>query len=180
MHTFFQKYFFIDKFDTKILNYQDPRTTIIYRNYQNTKIDLKSLLKLKNYCKTKRFKFLVSNNFQLALKLNLDGAYIPAFNESMKHLSFSIKKNFMIIGSAHNIRQIRIKEKQNTSSIVISSLFKKNKNYLGLYRFSILRNLTNKKIIGLGGINKFNINKIKILKCDGFAGISYFEKKRPL
>jgi len=180
MHIFFKKYFFINKFDTKILDYQDNRTIIIYRNYKSDNIDLTSILKLKNYCKFKRLKFLISNNFQLALKLNLDGAYIPSFNKSLKHLSFSIKKNFMIVGSAHNLKQLRIKEKQNISSIVISSLFKKNKNYLGIYRFNNLKKLTQKKIICLGGINKFNIKKIKFTDCDAFAGISYFEKKRPL
>ena len=86
----------------------------------------------------------------------------------------------MIIGSAHNLKQIRIKEKQNISSIIISSLFKKNKNYLGIYRFNILKKFKKKKIICLGGVNKANMNKIKLLNCDGFAGISYFEKKRPL
>ena len=161
------------------MDYQDPRTTIIYRNYQSNKIDLNLIKKFKNYCKKKRLKFLISNNFQLALKLNLDGAYIPSFNHSMKHLSFSIKKNFMIIGSAHNLKQIRVKEKQKISSIIISSLFKKNKNYLGIYKFNILKKLSKKKIICLGGINKFNINTVKLLNCDGFAGISYFQKKGP-
>ena len=180
MHIFLQEYFFINKFDTKILDHQDPGTTIIYRNYQTNKVDLKSIIKLKNYCRIKKFKFLISNNFKLALKLNLNGAYIPAFNNSTKHLGFSTKKNFMIIGSAHNLKQIRIKEKQNISSIIISSLFKKNKNYLGIYRFNILKKFTKKKIICFGGVNKANMNKIKLLNCDGFAGISYFEKKRPL
>ena len=179
MHIFLQKYFFINKFDTKILDHQDPGTTIIYRNYQTNKVDLKCIIKLKNYCKINKFKFLISNNFKLALMLNLDGAYIPAFNKSMKHLNFSTKKNFIIIGSAHNVKQLRIKEKQRISSVVISSLFKKNKNYLGLYKFNILKRLTKKKVICLGGINKFNINKLKFLNCDGFAGISYFEKKGP-
>ena len=39
--------------------------------------------------------------------------------------------------------------------------------------------LTNKKIIAFGGISKENLKKLKLLKCAGFSGISYFEKKRP-
>ena len=30
-------------------------------------------------------------------------------------------------------------------------------------------------IVALGGINKNNLNKLKLLNCIGFAGISYFE-----
>ena len=32
-----------------------------------------------------------------AIKLDLDGAYIPAFNKNFKHLSFNTKKSFLII-----------------------------------------------------------------------------------
>ena len=56
------------------------------------------------------------------------------------------------MGSAHNIKEIRIKEKQNVKLIFISSLFKKNKNYLGIYKFINLKNLTNRNVIALGGI----------------------------
>ena len=37
--------------------------------------------------------------------------------------------------------------------------------------------MTKKKIIALGGINKENIRKIKMMNCSGFAGISYFDDK---
>ena len=74
MHIFFKKYFFIDNFDTKILNYQDKETTIIYRNYHKNKNNFSSIIKLRNFCKKKGLKFYISNNFKLALKL-VDGAY---------------------------------------------------------------------------------------------------------
>ena len=49
-------------------------------------------------------------------------------------------------------------------------------------KFQILKNKTNTKIIALGGINKNNIKKLKLLDVYGFAGISFFKedkKKRP-
>ena len=36
-----------------------------------------------------------------------------------------------------------------------------------------------KKIILLGGISKDKIKLIKMLDCEGFAGITYFKKKGP-
>jgi len=132
-------------------------------------------LKLKKYCKKKGYKFFLSNNIKLAINLNLDGAYIPSFNRDTDHLSFSLTQNFTIIGSAHNNKEIKIKEKQGVDLLFLSSIFKKNKNYLGINKFKLLSKLTNKKTIALGGISKKNINKLKLLNCFGFAGISYFE-----
>ena len=169
------KYYFINKFDTNNINKQDKHTIIIYRNYNSKKVDKSEILKIKKNCKKNSNKFYLSNDIKLALRLKLDGAYIPSFNNSLNHLSFSIRKNFNIIGSAHNIKEIKIKEKQKVEKIVLSSLFKKNKNFLGLYKFKLLSKLTRRKIIVLGGVSKKNIKKIKLLGMSEFAGISYFE-----
>ena len=168
------KYYFINKFDTNYIVKQDKDTAFIYRNY-NSKNRLSTILKLKNYCKKKKYKFFLSNNVRLALRLNLDGVYIPSFNKDKKHLSFSFKKNFLIICSAHNNKEIKIKESQGVKILFLSSLFKKNKNYLGMNKFKLLTQLTTKKIIALGGISSVNLKKLKLLNCFGFAGISFFE-----
>ena len=170
-----RKYYFINKFETNDINKQDNQTNIIYRDYASKTLDEKLILKIKEYCKKKRLKFFLSNNVKLAIKLNLDGAYIPSFNNDTRHLSFSFKKKFLLIGSAHNNKEIKIKEKQNVKILFLSSLFKKNKNYLGFNKFKLLSKFTEKKIVALGGISKKNLKKIKLLKCFGFAGISYFK-----
>ena len=132
-------------------------------------------MKIKNYLRKKGIKFYLSNNIKIAIKLNLDGAYIPSFNKNKKHLAFSLKKKFKIIGSAHNLKEIRTKEIQKVDKIFLSSLFKKNKNYLGINKFKLLSKLTRKEVIVLGGISKKNIKRLKILNLSKFAGISYFE-----
>ena len=168
------KYYFINKFDTNNIDKLDRNTGIILRNY-TTKINLNSIISLKKFCKKKGYKFFLSNNVQLALNLNLDGAYIPSFNKDTKHLSFSIKKKFLMLGSAHNNNEIKLKERQLVKIIFVSSIFKKNKNYLGINKFKLLSKLTNNKIIALGGVSNKNLKKLKLLNCFGFAGISYFE-----
>ena len=60
--------------------------------------------------------------------------------------------------------------------IFLSPLFK-TKNYkqaLNVIKFNILSKKSKKKIIALGGINKKNINNLKITNAYGFSGISYF------
>ena len=170
-----RKYYFIDKFETNNINNQSQQTSIIYRNY-SSKIENENLiLKIKAHCKKKGIKFYLSNNIKLAMKLNLDGAYIPSFNKSTKHLAYTYRKKFEIIGSAHNLKEIRIKEKQKVLKIFVSSLFKRNKNFLGINKFKILANLTKKDVVALGGISQNNIKKLRLLKCQDFAGISFFE-----
>ena len=169
------KYYFINKFETNNIDKLDSQTTVIYRNYSSETVNEKLILKIKNYCKKKGIKFYLSNNIQIAIKLNLDGAYIPSFNKNTKHLAYSFKKNFKIVGSAHNLREIKIKETQKVDKIFLSSLFKKNKNYLGINKFKLLSQLTRKEVVVLGGISKKNLKKLKILNQSKFAGISFFE-----
>ena len=168
------KYYFINKFDQSHLDKQNKNTIIIFRNYVQP-VDEGLILKLKNYCKKKGNKFLLSNDIKLAIKLDLDGAYIPSFNKDKKHLAYSLKKEFIILGSSHNIYEIRTKELQNVAIIFLSSIFKKNKNYLGINRFKLLSLLTKKHFIALGGISNTNLKKLNLTNCAGFAGISFFE-----
>ena len=173
-----KKYYFINKFETNDIDRQDKQTAIIYRNYSSESINEKLIIRIKKYCKKRGIKFFLSNNIKLALKLDLDGAYIPSFNKCYKHLAYSFKKNFKIIGSAHNLKEIRNKETQNAEKIFLSSLFKRNKNFLGINKFKLLSKLTKKRVVVLGGITKDNKKKITLLNQSDFAGISYFEEKK--
>tara|TARA_Y100000590_G_scaffold174981_1_gene199979 strand:+ start:73 stop:600 length:528 start_codon:yes stop_codon:yes gene_type:complete len=175
MHNLFlKKYHFIDKFEADELNKLDKDISIIYRKYL-IKTNTKLILKIKTFCKKRRVKFLLSNNIKLAIKLNLDGVYLPSFNNSLKTNIYHLKKKFIIIGSAHNIKEIRVKERQKVSEIFISSLFKNKKKFLGINRFKNISKLTKTPIIALGGINSKNINKLNLLNLKGFSGISYFK-----
>ena len=120
----------------------------------------------------------MANNIKLAVNLGLDGVYIPSFNKNLSLKKYSRRKDFLIIGSAHNILEIKIKEKQGVELIFLSPLLKnkKYKNFLGIVKFNLLSRLTKKKLIALGGINKDNINYLKITNAYGYSGISYFKK----
>ncbi len=168
-----KKYYFINKFDPNHIKKLDKDISIIYRNYSSP-FNINLLIKIRDFCKKNRRKFYLSNNVKLALKLNLNGAYLPSFNTDTKHLNYKIKSNFLLIGSAHNLREIRIKETQKVSQIFISSLFKLEKNYLGFYKFINLSKFSKSKIVALGGINKKNIKRLSLLKISGYAGIGIF------
>ena len=169
------KYYFINKFDPYHIKKLDKNISLIYRNYKSP-YDSNLVVKIRNFCRNHRRNLYLANNIKLAIKYDLDGVYIPSFNNDFKHLNYKTKSNFLIIGSAHNLKEIKIKEKQKVSKIFISSIFKKKKNYLGLYKFKNLSKNTKKKIIALGGINKKNLRKINLLNVNGFAGIDIFSR----
>ena len=172
-----KKYYFIEKFKKSNIDKQDLNTTIIYRNYKNN-YKISEILFIKEYCESKGLEFLISNNIKLSIKLGLNGAYLPSFNKDFSHLNYRFKKDFCLIGSAHNLKEIRIKEKQKVDKIFLSSIFKKNKNFLGINKFNLISNLSNKGIVALGGLSKDNIKLISLTKSVGFAGISFFTKKK--
>ena len=179
MHiNFLKKYYFISKFDPDHIINLDKNISIIYRNYL-IKYDEKQILKIKKFCKKNGRKFYISNDLKLALKLNLEGVYLPSFNTKMFLKNKTFKKDFLIIGSAHNYREIFEKKKQGCNLIVLSPLFKSKKNNkaLGINNFNKLTQNFNIKFLALGGINNNNIRKLKMLNIEGFAGISYFQKK---
>ena len=178
MHTELPRiYYFINKFDKYKINKLDKNIALIYRNY-NKNFSKSLIIKIQKYCKKQNRKFFLANNIKLALKLGLDGAYIPSFNIDIKHLNYPTKKNFFLLGSAHNYREIREKKLQKVNIIFLASLFNRKKTFLGLNKFKLLTKHADIKVIALGGINKKNLKKLKLLSIYGYAGISLFTPKK--
>ena len=174
-------YYFIDKFDSDELLKLDNKINIIYRNYKekNSKVKIENIVK---FCKKNKRNIFISNNLKIALNHNFNGLYIPAFNKNLNFNNISFKRKFKIIGSAHNLREIKVKEKQGCEEIFISPLFKiiKKKGFLDISRFNYLCSLTKKDIIALGGINEKNFNQLNSVNSNGFASISWIKKNRPI
>ena len=108
-------YYFIDKFNKNEIEKLSSKISLIYRNY-GKKSDSIELKKLILYCKSKRRKVYISNNLKIAIKFNFDGLYIPSFNKSLRFRNI-VRDNFEILGSAHNVMELKIKEKQGCSTI---------------------------------------------------------------
>ena len=119
---------------------------IIYRNYKKI-LNIHKIKKINNLCKKTKRKFFLANNIKIAIQLGLDGVYIPSFNKELKINYYTKKKDFLILGSAHNIKEIRQKELQKVNFIFLSPIFvtKKSNKFLGIHKFNILTNYTKKK-----------------------------------
>lgn len=137
-----------------------------------------ALVKIAEACKINRWQLFVSNDSKLALKYGAQGVYIPSFNKTKKILNFE-KKGFLILGSAHNQKEISEKISQNCHAIFLSPVFNvsKKKQNLGLYKFNYLSLQNKGNFFALGGISEINLNKLNLLNIKGFGGISLFKKK---
>ena len=182
MISFKKKYFLIIE-TIKDLNLSNIKKhgkfEIIYRTL-NKSDKINELLRFRKTCKLKKINFFVANNIKLAIKLNSDGVYISASNRSLNYLNLK-KNNLKVIGSAHNSTEIYEKIKQGCTTIFLSRLFKvsyKNeKDFLGVNKFNNYSLKFPKKLVPLGGINIDNLNKIKNVKCNGFAILTELKKK---
>ena len=172
-------YYYIDKFNRDEIYKLNRTINIIYRNYSN-RFNKKEISQLVTFCKKQRRKIYISNNLKLALRFNFDGVYIPAFNKTLNYKNIP-KKNFEIIGSAHNVKEIINKECQGCTKIFLSPIFKtkKNRSYLGVTKFNIIKLAAKKDIISLGGINSGNVKYLRMCRVEGFAGISWIKKNGP-
>ena len=182
MHNDIPKLFqFIESFETNLIKNRTKNLGIIYRNYSN-KINETSLIKYKKFCEKNNIKLYLANNINLAIKLMLSGVYLPAFNKKKIIKKFKLRKNFQILGSAHNLIEINRKIEQGCEIIFLAPLFKtkKSKNHLNISKFNILTLNKKVKFVALGGIKKNNISKTKMLNICGISGISMFQKKTGL
>ena len=170
-------YIFTDKSYSSIFKNNNTNIGIIYRNYNNFNKEIE-LKKIAKHCKKKRYQLFVSNDSKLALKVRAQGVYLPAFNKT-KRLSNLENKKLIVLGSAHNQKEIHQKITQKCKAIFLSPAFpiKKTKRFLNIYKFNFLSQFNKVNIFALGGINSNNIKKLKLLNINGFGGIRIGKKK---
>ena len=182
MFAFKKKYFLIIE-SIKDLNLRNIKKhnkfNIIYRNFKKSE-NIDDIKKFRKQCKLKQINFFIANNSRLAIAIKADGLYVSAFNKDLKTLHYK-KRNFSIIGSAHNMREIKLKILQGCNYILLSKLFKVDYDdktpHLGIIKFNIFCNKISKNFVALGGIKIENLNYLKDIKCKSIAILSELKKK---
>ena len=69
---------------------------------------------------------------------------------------------------------------QNVQLIMLSPVFKSKgpNNYMGLYRFNILKKLAKIPVIPLGGINTKTLKLLNMFDNKGFAAINFLKSMK--
>ena len=185
-------YFFIDKIDE--INLDQVKKTgaiLIFRTSKN--ISRKSLKKfasncksktidkelreksekLASDCKRKRIDLFVANSLKLQSLLKTNRFYISAWNKKYYKNLRKFNSNIEIVGSAHNVKEIKEKIDQGCSQIFLSRIFETKyrlkKGFLGVNKFNLMTRRFITNFIALGGINIKNFNQVKSLNIIGFA-----------
>ncbi len=182
-------YFFTDTLNeiiTKnIKNFK--KLSFIYKSNSINDINHTKINKIKNFCKKNKIPFFIRDSFKLAKKYGADGIFLSSSYKKIGNIVLK-KKNFKIIGSAHNQLEYSLKNKQFCEMIMLSPLFY-NKKYsqnkiLNVCKFNLISMNWDKKICALGGINLNNIKKLNMTRSLAAAFISLMEqnsqKKSPL
>tara|TARA_Y100001958_G_C21241547_1_gene569423 strand:- start:700 stop:1275 length:576 start_codon:yes stop_codon:yes gene_type:complete len=182
MFAFKKKYFLIiesikdlDLRNIKIHN----KFNVIYRNFKKSE-NIDDIKKFRKQCKLKQIKFFIANDTKLAISVKADGLYVSAFNKNLKSLHYK-KSNFSIIGSAHSMKEIKLKILQGCNYILLSKLFKVDYDnkapHLGIIKFNIFCNKISKNLVALGGIKIEKLNYLKDINCKSVAILSELKKK---
>jgi thiamine-phosphate pyrophosphorylase len=181
-------YFFIDTLDEiirkNIKNFK--KLSFIYKSNSINDINHANIKTIKNFCKKNKIPFFISDNFKLAIKYGADGIFLSSTYKKIGNIL--LKKNFKIIGSAHNQLEYYLKNKQSCEMIMLSPLFYNEKysqnKILNVCKFNLISMGWDKKICALGGINLKNLKKLNMTKSSASAFISLMkennQKKSPL
>ena len=171
MNKIFNKsYIFIEQLDmlSKIKSLKLINVNIIIDvNEKTEKSDEKEVFIVK-FAKKNKIPFIIKNNFRKCFKYNANGIFLDSKNKSRLKPIF-YKKNFEIIGQAHNQSEYFLKYNQGCKVIMLSPIFSnikytKNK-LLGVLKFNLISVIWKTKICALGGINKKNLKKVNTTKA---------------
>jgi thiamine-phosphate pyrophosphorylase len=182
-------YFFIDTLDEIIIkNIKNfKKLSFIYKSNSINDINITNIITIRKFCKKNKIPFFISDNFKLAKTYQADGIFLSSSSKKIGNI-FLKKKNFMIIGSAHNQFEYFLKKKQDCDVIMLSPLFY-NKKYsqnkiLNVCKFNLISMDWKRKICALGGINFGNLKKLNMTRSSAAAFISLMkennQKKSPL
>jgi thiamine-phosphate pyrophosphorylase len=155
--------------------------SIIYKPDNKINKDFKEVEIIKKFCKKNKIPLYITDNYQLASKYNANGIFISSSNKRFIR-PIQIKKNFKIIGSAHNGLEYKLKLHQQCEEIMLSPIFY-NKKYsinkiLGVNKFNLISINWKVKLCALGGININNLRRLKMSKAASAAFISLIESPK--
>ena len=155
--------------DTQVVNVFQLRL----KNYKDSDlISITSLLY--KICIKKNVTFILNDRVDIAKKLNVDGVHLGKEDGSIKNAR-NILGNLKIIGSScYNNKSLSIKSQNLGANYIAFGAFfktetKENTSKIILSGFKNIRKNINIPIVGIGGLNKFNIKKLIYFKPDFLA-----------
>ena len=167
---FYKHYVFLEEINNLIKDnlVKFSSINIIIDINDNTSKNLENQLSIIKFAKKNRIPFLIKNDFQKCVKYNANGVFISSDHKKITK-PILLKKNFCIIGSAHNQLEYAQKYKQKCHLLMLSPLFfneKYSKNrILNILKFNSKTIHWKTNLCALGGVNSETLKKVKLTKC---------------
>ena len=133
--------------------------------------------KIYKLCQKYNSLFIISDLNNFNKNKYCDGVHLTSNNILHGNIK-AISSNYIIIGSCHNINEIKICNKLKFKFVVISPVLNTGgKTGIGWNNFKKLTDTSNIPVFALGGMDyKRDINIVKRFGGVGIASISYFYK----
>ena len=133
--------------------------------------------KLYKLCQKYNSLFIVNDLNNFHKNKYCDGVHLTSKNILHENIN-EISSNYIIIGSCHNIDEIRTCNRFKFKFIVISPVLDSGEKIgIGWHNFKKLADNSNVPVFALGGMDyERDINTVKIFGGIGIASISYFYK----
>ena len=171
---FYKHYVFLEEINNLITDnlVKFSNINIIIDINENTSKNLENQLSIIEFAKKNRIPFLIKNDFQKSTKYKANGVFISSNNKKITK-PILLKKNFFIIGGAHNQLEYTQKLNQKCQLLMLSPLFfneKYSKNrILNILKFNSRSIQWKINLCALSGINSKPIKKVKLTKCVAIA-----------
>jgi thiamine-phosphate pyrophosphorylase len=171
---FYKHYVFLEEINNLIKDnlVKFSNINIIIDINENTSKNLENQLSIIKFAKKNRIPFLIKNDFQKSVKYKANGVFIDSDHKKIIK-PILLKKNFYIVGSAHNQLEYVQKLKQNCHLLMLSPLFfneKYSKNrILNILKFNSKSIHWKINLCALGGINANTLTKVTLTKCVAIA-----------
>jgi thiamine-phosphate pyrophosphorylase len=166
---FYKHYVFLEEINNLIQDnlVKFSNINIVIDINENTSKNLENQLTIIKFAKKNRIPFLIKNDFQKCVKYKANGIFISSDNKKITK-PILLKKNFHIVGGAHNQLEYAQKLNQKCHLLMLSPLFF-NKKYsknriLNILKFNIKTINWKVNLCALGGINSKTLKKIKLTK----------------
>lgn len=167
---FYKHYVFLEEINNLIKDnlVKFSNINIIIDINQNNSKNLENQLSIIKFAKKKRIPFLIKNDFQKSVKYKANGIFLSSDHQKITK-PILLKKNFYIVGSAHNQLEYAQKLKQKCHLLMLSPLFfneKYSKNkILNILKFNNITMAWKVNLCALGGVSSKTLKKVKLTKC---------------
>ncbi|KHD37731.1 thiamine-phosphate synthase [Clostridium acetobutylicum] len=152
-------------------------TLVQLREKEMSTLDFyESALKLKKITETYKIPLIINDRIDIALAINADGVHIGQSDMPLIKARELLGKDKIIGVSAHSIEEALEAERNGATYLGVGAIYntstKGDAQAVGLEELKNIKNSVKIPVVGIGGINEENANKVIETGVDGISVIS--------